>query len=73
MPKSTSPKASRNLVFATIPNYNPKTPKNPISPHPTKALNQNFPISATIKTILSIPYPPSGTGPPDNNCTKANT
>ncbi len=26
---------SRNRVFATIPNYNPKTPKNPVSqPHP---------------------------------------
>ena len=31
MPKSTSRKPSRNRVFTTIPNSNPKTPKNPVS------------------------------------------
>jgi eukaryotic-like serine/threonine-protein kinase len=52
MPKSTSRKTSRNQVFATIPNYNPKSRKKPgFSTHaktkpkfPHLSYNQNHPL-----------------------------
>jgi hypothetical protein len=66
MPKSTPRKASRNRVFATIPNYNPKTPKNPVSePHPkpqeTGFLRQYLTTTQKLRKtrFLNTPRKPS--------------